>query len=469
MKILSLKQGSISVMATLLLATFTAFSMLLFSISKISLDKNRVRLALDRNSELILAAYNEDLYDRFGLLAFEAPEEGNPDLFLSIEDIAHLNDAQIIPYCRLDGDILYSEIERFSRIRFPVHASMSILDFIIDLTETENGIQTQKSKKTPPAESKDKPDEDADTSSGFSCINEVVDLVKGLLVKEEEALEEDEEGGFSKIIGDDLKEAILRSGEGLLEGNLLTKAFGANDSLHGLLGQASEGLSKFYLKESGALYQRLAFEYYCSEMLSCHVNFIKRGEEELAYKNLRGIEIDRYSPSDKHEIERLIFGSHDSDKNFNYTFGSVFALRLAVNIFANYFDEARYADMQLKAGLINLGISLVTMGKFSLPVQLLEAAVILVCSALESYQDWSKLTKGEKVHLIPGFEKKYLEVSYKDYLRIFLLLVPLENKLERIEVIIKEDVSQGRELFFGITSKIGYRGQTYASHRTYFN
>jgi hypothetical protein len=138
---------------------------------------------------------------------------------------------------------------------------------------------------------------------------------------------------------------------------------------------------------------------------------------------------ERFDPG-KHplasqEVEYLLYGFSSCLGNVTSAYGEMFSFRLAIRTLEAFMDP--------KNELLNVGSPLL--------VLLVAAAE----GAVQAFQDMHKLVNGERVELSAKLASPALSLSYKDYLRIFLLLHSNNSKLmARMQALI--ELNTGRDL-----------------------
>ncbi|MDQ0898598.1 MULTISPECIES: hypothetical protein [unclassified Paenibacillus] len=123
------------------------------------------------------------------------------------------------------------------------------------------------------------------------------------------------------------------------------------------------------------------------------------------------------------EVEYLLYGFSSCVANISSAYAEMFAFRMAIRTVEALLDP--------KKELLGIGSPLLV---------LLAAAAE---GALEAFQDMNKLTKGEAVELSAKITTSALSLTYKDYLRIFLLLHSNNTKLmARMQALIELDTGK---------------------------
>lgn len=125
------------------------------------------------------------------------------------------------------------------------------------------------------------------------------------------------------------------------------------------------------------------------------------------------------------EVEYLLYGFSSCVANMSSAYAEMFAFRMAIRTLEALLDP--------KKEMLGIGSPLLV---------LLAAAAE---GALEAFQDMNKLTKGEAVELSAKITASALSLTYKDYLRIFLLLHSNNTKLmARMQALI--ELETGKDL-----------------------
>ncbi|NOU99014.1 TadE/TadG family type IV pilus assembly protein [Paenibacillus planticolens] len=130
------------------------------------------------------------------------------------------------------------------------------------------------------------------------------------------------------------------------------------------------------------------------------------------------------------EVEYLLYGFSSCAANISTAYAEMFAFRLAIRILEALLDP--------KKELLHLGSPLLV---------LLAAAAE---GALIAFQDMTKLVKGEAVELSAKITISALSLTYKDYLRIFMLMHSENPKLlARMQALI--ELETGKDLMKAAT------------------
>ncbi|MBD0379385.1 TadE/TadG family type IV pilus assembly protein [Paenibacillus sedimenti] len=144
------------------------------------------------------------------------------------------------------------------------------------------------------------------------------------------------------------------------------------------------------------------------------------------------------------EVEYLLYGFSSCAANITSAYAEMFSFRMAIRTVEALLDP--------KKELLNIGSPLLV---------LLAAAAE---GAFEAFQDMNKLIKGESVELSAKITSSALSLTYKDYLRIFLLMHSNNTKLmARMQALI--ELQTGKDL---IQETTYIQGSAASSMRLWF-
>ncbi|NQX64670.1 hypothetical protein HQN90_00885 [Paenibacillus alba] len=140
-------------------------------------------------------------------------------------------------------------------------------------------------------------------------------------------------------------------------------------------------------------------------------------------------------PLKNQEVEYLLYGFSSCGANISSAYAEMFSFRLAIRTVEALLDP--------KKELLNVGSPLLV---------LLAAAAE---GALLAFQDMSKLIKGEAVELSAKITTSVLRLTYKDYLRVFLMMHSNNTKLmARMQALI--ELNNSKDLVQETTYLQGY-------------
>jgi len=154
----------------------------------------------------------------------------------------------------------------------------------------------------------------------------------------------------------------------------------------------------------------------------------------------------------KNEAEYIIFGKDSDDKNANYMKALVIAIRYVFNLIYIYNDDGIVLAADIAACIATAIVLFYGQG-------VVKNLILLGWCFVESWEDYDLLAQGKPVPLYKtsetwktwfNYDKNAtgkISLTYKDYLRIFLLFVPEDLKLARILDLIQLNVSKERGTF----------------------
>lgn len=212
---------------------------------------------------------------------------------------------------------------------------------------------------------------------------------------------------------------------------------------------------------------------YDTEMFSCYATNSGETEEEPAEKNMNGIplgvDVNYYFQS---ELEYLYHGNlHDANKNLASVTGMIFLVRFVFNYIASFtVSDVTTTVNFVKGALAPIGPFAIVAGELVRMVMALGESIIDVSrlkdgsfvSIFKTSSTWKFHLSGQLESIGSGIVGEVSSGSfsagdkrddpapsmcYKDYLRIFLLLVDGDHLAERTAKLIELNVTNKREGF----------------------
>lgn len=186
------------------------------------------------------------------------------------------------------------------------------------------------------------------------------------------------------------------------------------DSGTGSLSAVSE-LIKGLDNISGELLERAYLMEYMSEMFNCLTT--EENETSLSGDKLN----DHYIYNG--EVEYILYGNSSTVVNKAQAAGVLYSLRLAINSVYVFFDK----ELNATADSIASGISSATGQVWLYPI--IKYSYLFCCAVVYSGEDLSNLVKGEAVAVWRSKDK--VKLTYKEYMKLFLLITMVSSKNEQ--------------------------------------
>ena len=152
------------------------------------------------------------------------------------------------------------------------------------------------------------------------------------------------------------------------------------------------------------------------------------------------------------EIEYIIFGDRNDEANEKYFCAVLMLVRYLLNTIYIYTND----EICTVADITAYVLTAVAAFKGQ---PFMKQVLLLSWSLIESWEDYQLLSKGKGVAIYKSSEtwktwvnydeaaRGYISFTYKDYLRLFLMLVPQNIKLARVLDLIQLNISQSRRSF----------------------
>lgn len=177
------------------------------------------------------------------------------------------------------------------------------------------------------------------------------------------------------------------------------------------MGEFLQGLDNI----SGELLERAYLMEYMSEMFNCLTS--KEGETSLSGDKFENHYI--YNG----EVEYILYGNSSTLVNKAHAISTLYSLRLAINSVYVFFDK----NLNLTADKIASGIATATGQAWLYPI--IKYSYLFCCAVVYSAEDLNSLVKGEEVAVWRTKDK--IKLSYKEYMKLFLLIKMVKSKNEQ--------------------------------------
>lgn len=206
-----------------------------------------------------------------------------------------------------------------------------------------------------------------------------------------------------------------------------------------------------------------------------------KGEKDSSAYNLRSKDKkDRVGYFSVFEVEYIINGNKDEGINAVLTKSEILSIRLMSNVIHIYTD-------QLKMSRITSLAAALSSWSAGLSTPLIQTMLVFSWAMLEALYDMDQLCKGERILLfktkeqwmtdisgavdkkkVTNVENNPLCLSYKDYLKIFLLMTDKDKKLSRIQDLVQLNIGVSDQEFLLENCKSVIKVSTTVSIRNLF-
>ena len=170
-----------------------------------------------------------------------------------------------------------------------------------------------------------------------------------------------------------------------------------------------------------------------------------------------------------------IHGSHEADCEYIITgldrYQSVIKLGfivkdilIAANMLKDYADEKFRNTMEVLGEMISAIILAVSEGTVKIDPKIIAFGLTFYCAVVQSIKDYWYVIHGDRAVIFEYDGTKMVTFSYREFLYLFCLCTPEEDLLERsLEILTREYGT----LYTGISLEADFRGSVYSSERSY--
>ena len=193
------------------------------------------------------------------------------------------------------------------------------------------------------------------------------------------------------------------------------------------------------------------------------------GAEEEA--NIIGIPFSEiHDEKNRPDLEYLLVGSDKASVNKNVSFGFIAGTRLLLDMSAYLMDDTKRSIALGIAEVLCVLIAIMTAFTVILEPTVIMYAILFMMAFIRALSDTAKLIAGETVPLfyndaVTSVLGDFADTTYRDYFRVFLLFVPENILLSRMNDVIHLDC--GEHLYTGVDAKGTLRDTKYQVRRRF--
>lgn len=169
--------------------------------------------------------------------------------------------------------------------------------------------------------------------------------------------------------------------------------------------------------------------------LSCFVSnvpVVSRGDDRISLVTPGGIRHDQLGSERQGELERIITGQPDPAVAQQRIKGNLIMVRSVLRMIEVLTDADKLQTYRPAANLLVTLIASVSSGTVMLDPEWVVWLIAAADAARMAALDYEILLSGKTVNLWQSKETGYLPMYYHDYLRLFLLIIPQPQLIDRI-------------------------------------
>ena len=212
-------------------------------------------------------------------------------------------------------------------------------------------------------------------------------------------------------------------------------------------------------------------EYAVSFMDSCVKENVD-GDRSEPESNILGVPYNSIHGAGNTDLEYVLTGIDNGIASQGIARKLLLDTRTVINLAAFLIDSEKM-NRAKEIGTVLSGVILaVSLGTVEISPEMLQYVVLLVWAEGQAVADMNDLTAGKGVPLLnhsalddEEIVKDLIMTDYRDYLRIYLLIVPTEWKLSRMLTILKRD--SGGSIYTGVRIHVEYMNRSYQMEDSY--
>jgi hypothetical protein len=394
-------------------------------------DEARLIRAMRAQLQVSLANYDQELFRQFGLFGVDTSKlqttvyrELVPRSFA--QQPMQLKQSQSI----FTPDILARQIARNMKIRLP----MLWLKNLADTIKKETPVKPVSSSGEIFSNSGDQASVTASSTSNSATIDPLTSTGLSAVIPSLDTAAELLDGPLKPLL--DLLQLKTQLSDLMASidevGDLRADYRGPGGSA-GLFYEITDVLDAVSQGTDSVLLRQVELAEYCIAYLTRSVTASQDNGRSIPLETLSGLKMNDLAADRPAEVEQVLTGDSTPETATRQVQLLIIAVRCLINLTDILTDQARMDGYRVQAIAVSTAISMASGATINIDPQLF-ACLLAVGYAIHAGQlDYQALASGLSVALFPERLFKYpLKLSYQDYLRLFLLIVPQDVLISRI-------------------------------------
>lgn len=404
-----------------------------------------VNTALKTQIDTILSDYNRQLYSVYGIYAFAIEGVDNEcfEKALEINGLESKSELFISGKQRFTCDDLKKAINSYYWYRGTGIGLKSVVqgykDMIVELDRQGILKKVGQFMKSPAAEYVSK------MLSGTESASEWIEKAGDVLNIDELTEEADSIDSLSADYKNAIKDFGININIDVSEWESILRTVSKLEKTYAVLSDNSEGMIA-----------KGNVSHYCAYNFDC----LHRPDGDAS---INGTSFNAVHGGKKADCEYIITGN-DSDAGvleISLLIANVLVISCMLKDYAN---EKFRNTMEVIARVISAVISAVSEGAVNIDYKIIAVGLTFYCSLVQALKEYYAVLHGKRAVIFEYEGEKLVTFTYRDFLYLFCLCVPVDTLLHRSLGILERDYGK---LYKGLTLETDFRGQTYKLTKSY--
>ncbi len=410
-----------------------------------------IRRCLRLQTQQILASYNEELLNQYGLYAFDSTAKNDEVFMACLNDSC---DATVGAYdtCLLDENQLATGICNYMEVR---EAGIVTGDIISKARSVMSEIEGNDIYIAgTDGETQEWIADLSDYLNGGDVWDTVIEVISVATDYAECS------GYFDDLFSfaEDYREIFERGTSLYLQGE---SSGSVADSLLDtkMMENTLNTIDSYMGQDSSTLMEYLLVNQYAVCCFDSKLQTTNEGNSSIPEANYLGVPFSELHSTNQCDLEYILTGLDSDTASCGVVYAGIYSLRLAVNFLSLLSDKEKMEIANGIATVISTIIFIVSEGGIYVDPKVIEFIVAGVWAAGQAMLEVNALENGESISFIDSsvitdnpILDEVLQTSYRDYVGLFLLFIPEETKLERMLAVINRDYGEDLSTSVGITS-----------------
>lgn len=226
---------------------------------------------------------------------------------------------------------------------------------------------------------------------------------------------------------------------------------------------------KYLDADTPNLLDRFLLNEYASYSFDSRVKTYETDDGQEEESNIVGTPFSDMHDGQKCDLEYLLIGSDSESTNKFLSFDLILVTRLLLDFGAFLMDDEKMAVAMGIAEVMSILIAVLSLGFVIVDPTVIQYTIIFMMAFIQAVMDSTDLISGKSVTLfyndsVSDTLGDFSDTWYRDYYRVFLLFVPKDKLLSRMNQIIRRDCGT---LYTGVSAQGYLRGDGYQVERRF--
>ncbi len=237
------------------------------------------------------------------------------------------------------------------------------------------------------------------------------------------------------------------------------------------VGNLTDAMDQYMDFDMPGVLERLLINEYAAFSFDSRVTSYEQDEGSIEESNIVGIPFSKiHGDENTCDLEYLLVGNDSKTVNKVACYAMILATRLILDYCAYIMDSTMRNIALAIASVISVLVSVCSLFIVSVDPVAIQYAILFFMAFIKAVSDTGRLVAGKSVPVfyndsLTATLGEFSDTNYRDYFRIFLLMVPENTLLDRMNTVISRDC--GDHLYTGVDAEGQLNDEAYRVKRRF--